>query len=211
MKTNTGTNTQFNHVYYRYKKESVNGEVVDRHNPSGFLFDENFNLTEIKSTDLPKSFIYGVYEYGYGYLDSSAVKGLKYIHSMLGDFMENDLLLVSYSSEHPNPNDYDCLVKGGESLNFLRGVNRNSDLDVFPIYSQLCKYRAEYARNHPDDPSASYDLHIFIFGFPARYRKDERYKGNEKMMRYAYETELMKRDEIAFHKKQLREWERTQF
>ena len=160
---------------------------------------------------MPKSFIYGIYEYGTGYLDSSAVKGLKYIHSALGGFMENDILLVSYSSEIPNPYDYDCFVKGRESLSFLRGVNRNSDLDVFPIYSQLCKYRAEHVRAYPEDHSVSYDLHIFIFGFPARYRKDERYKGNEKMMRYAYETELMKRDEIAFHRKQLREWERTQF
>lgn len=211
MKTNTATNTQFNHIYYKYRKESVNGEIVDRQNPNGFLFDENFNVTEIKREDLPKSFIYGIYEYGTGYLDSSAVKGLKYIHSTLGGFMDNDILLVSYSSEQPNPYDYDCLVKGGESLSFLRGVNHNSDLDVFPIYSQLCKYRSEHVRAYPEDHSVSYDLHIFIFGFPARYRKDERYKGNEKIMRYAYETELMKRDEIAFHRKQFREWERTQF
>ena len=32
-----------------------------------------------------------------------------------------------------------------------------------------------------------------------------------RVMRYAYETELMKRDEIAFHRKQLQEWERTRF
>ena len=193
MKNAIVTDKQFNHIYYKYKKELINGELTDVQNRDGFLFDENFNVTDIKAENLPKHFIYGIYEYGCGYLDSHDVKGLKYIHSDLGGFMENDVLLVSYCNEEFSSNEYDCLVKGTECLSFLKGVNRNSELDVFPIYRQLSEYKTAYINEHPDDHSVFYNLHLFVFGFPENYRKDKRYKGNEKMMRYAYETEVMRK------------------
>ena len=191
MKNTVATDKQFNHVYYKYRKELINGEITDVQNREGFLFDENFNVTDVRYKDLPKSFIYGIYEKGVGYLDSRGVKGLTYIHSDSGRFIRKDVLLVSYSINNPNFDNYDCYVKGMESLSFLKGVNRNSDYDVFPIYEMLEEYQNEYAEKHPNSEAVSYDLHVFIFGFPEEYRDIYWLHGDERRMRYKYETELM--------------------
>lgn len=198
MKNTVVTDKQFNHVYYKYRKELINGEITYVQNREGFLFDEDFNVTDVRYKDLPKSFIYGIYEKGVGYLDSKGVKGLTYIHSNSGRFIKKDIMLVSYSVNNPDFDNYDCYVKGMESLSFLKGVNRNTGYDVLPICEQLIEYQEEYVNQHHHSEVASYDLHIFIFGFPEEYREIERLKGDERRMRYEYETDLMLREDYSF-------------
>lgn len=208
MKTNTTVDFKYNYVYYKYKQHFSNGRVIGIASRAGFLFDEDFNLTDVRYKDLPKSFIYGIYEHGVGYLDSFGVKGLKYIHGPDAEFPWSDILLVSYSEEEPTIQSYDCYVKGWEIISFLKGVYENSDYDVYPIYLKFNEHLEYYRRRHRDEISPSYNLHVTIFGFPVGYRKDRKYRGIEKMMQYEYETEQMKKEEIREQNRQYAEWNR---
>ena len=195
MKTMTTVNIKYNFVYYKYKQTLINGSLHGIAHPKGFLFDEDFNLTDVRYEDLPGSYIYGIYEKGIGYLDSFGVTGLKLISGPFKDFPVGDVLLVSYSTDEPSIQDYDCYVKGWEIISFLKGVYENSDYDIYPIYLQFNARFEEYRRKHIKEFNPSYNLHVSIFGFPAGYRKDRRFKGIEKMMAYEYETEKMRRKE----------------
>ena len=201
-------NTKKQFIYYKYKQEEINGHFVATADRNGFLFDQDFNLTEFKAADLPECFIYGIFEYGAGYLDSSGVKGLSYIHCCKGDFLEQDVLLVSYHTDNPTTLDYDSFVRGNDILSFLRGANRNSDYHIFPFFLQIQHYLDEYNEKKKSCPYSEYDLHVALFGFPLIYREMDRYKGNERLMRYVYETEQMRLREIEEHNRQLAEWRR---
>lgn len=195
-------------VYYKYRQEENNGHLVASADRNGFLYDQDFNLTEFKSTDLPKSYIYGTYEYGAGYLDSYGVKGIAYIRSFKSKFIEEDILLVSYQVEKPTVQNYDCYVRGNDILSFLRGVYDNSELDLYPMYEQIKRYLDAFNLKQRNSPYLGYNLHIALFGFPNGYRSIKKYNGDERLMRYEYETEQMRLREIAEHRRQLDEWRR---
>ena len=96
MKATAAVDFKYNYVYYKYKQMLIDGNLHGIAHPKGFLFDEDFNLTDVRAKDLPDSYIYGIYEKGVGYLDSFGATGLKYIPGPFKDFPKNDVLLVSY-------------------------------------------------------------------------------------------------------------------
>lgn len=204
--TKITTNTPCNYIYYKYRQEEIDGHLVSSVDRNGFLYDQHFNLTEFKSTDLPKSYIYGTYEDGVGYLDSYAVKGVSLIHADSSTFLDKDILLVSYQTEKPTTQDNDCFVRGNDILSFLRGVYDNSEFDIYPLYLQIKEYFDTFNLKHRNAPYAAFNLHIALFGFPSGYRSIKRYNGDERLMRYEYETEQMRLQEIAEHQRQLAEW-----
>ena len=179
------TEIQYSYIYYRYRKETIGGETKTVRNRGGYLFDKNLDVTDVRAEDLPPSFIYGIYDNGAGYLDSCGVKGLTYIHNKRGNFINNDVMLVFYSTDKPDIHNYDCFVRGMECISFLRGVNRNSDCDVLPIYNLIVGYQKEYGNEHPYSEVLSYDLHTAIFGFPEDYRRGI-YPLDERKARYDY-------------------------
>lgn len=196
MKSTAAVDSKYNYVYYKYKQILIDGNLHGIAHPKGFLFDEDFNLTDVRAKDLPESYIYGIYEKGVGYLDSFGVTRLKYIPGPFKEFPSEDILLVSYKTDEPSIQDYDCYVKGWEIISFLKGVYNNSDYDVYPVYLQFNNRFEEYRRKHIKEFNPSYNLHIGIFGFPVGYRKDKRFRGIEKMMAYEYETEKMRKREL---------------
>lgn len=196
-------------IYYKRYSKIINGKLVSRIHCDDYLYDSNGDITDVKSDDLPKGYVYGIYTNGTGYINTCGVKSLYYEPSDNYNFFDDDILYISYSSENASPDNFDVYVSGNEMITVLKGVYQNSEVNTYPIYKKMNRKLDLMRKEHPNKIDVSYKLHVQIYGFPENLRKRKDLAGNDRKMKYEYETEIMRKAEFAQRTKQYAEWHKN--
>lgn len=132
---------------------------------NGFLYSKLKYPTKIKKEDLPESFVYGRYYKNSGYLNAKGVKHLVYKGNFSFNHLHRDDSLYisynlpieectevySYGLSYKTFRNYDYVISGSYIIDFVKAVQKYSDIDTTEIVNQLI-YKAEWFKeNYPDE------------------------------------------------------------
>lgn len=124
--------------------------------PDGTLFSQGKFKTSITEADLPKYFVSGYLYRKHGFLSAKGVKDLCYRRTVFTNHLfKDDSLFVSYDQPirevvrdgfHVHEG-YDYVISGWMIVDFIKAVDRYSNLDTTPIKRQINDKLAWYHEN----------------------------------------------------------------
>ena len=150
------------HIYYIQQIKKVDGKFCYVTNEDGSLFSGIYK-TKIYPQDLPEWYQKDRYYKKWGYMSTKGIVDMVYVHSRLGTFLKNDVLLVSYVNKIERVNadstapiyssyrGYDEEVSGSAILTILAGAKKYSNFDIKLLKKQITDQIIWLKEQYPND------------------------------------------------------------